>query len=90
MRSIPGRNGVPLIYLCIPTNVQEKAVYNDFIYEYIDKAPLVGQALTTDAAEVHTSIFRFNSGNTVVEANMVAHAAENNGRPECIALMDHY
>ena len=43
LRAIPGRNGVPLSYLCRPTKVQVKAVYNDFIDEYVDKAPLVRQ-----------------------------------------------
>ena len=71
---IPGSNGVPFNYLCIPTNVQAKAVYNDFVNEYVDKAPLDRQAFTTDTAEVHTYIVRFTSGNSVAEANMVSHA----------------
>ena len=62
-------------YLCRPTNLQEKSVYNNFIDEYIDKATLVGQAFMNDAEEVHTYIFRFTSGNTVAEAKIVAHAA---------------
>ena len=89
MRAIKVRNGVPLSYLCRPTNVQSKTVYDSFIYEYVDKAPLVGQAFTTDAAEVHTYIVRFTSGNTVTEAKMVAHTAENNIRLDFIALKDH-
>ena len=65
LREIIRRNVVPLSYLCRPTNMQAKAVYKDFIDEYIDKAPLVGQAFTTDAAEVHTYIVRFASENMV-------------------------
>ena len=55
--------------------MQVKAVYNDSIDEYVDKAPIVGQAFTTDATEVHTYIVRFTSGNTVAEAKMVTHMA---------------
>ena len=43
LRAVLGRNVVPLSYLCIPANMQVKSVYNDFIDEYVDKAPLVGQ-----------------------------------------------
>ena len=75
MRAIPGRNEAPLSYICRPTNVQAKTVYDDFIDEYAEKATLVGHAFTTDAAEVHTYIVNSTSGNTVTEANMVDHAA---------------
>ena len=44
----------------------------------------------TDAEEVHTFIFRSTSGNALSEENMVAHAAENNGCIEIMALKDHY
>ena len=74
MRGILVRNEVPLSYLCRPTNVQAKTVYENSIDEYVDKAPLVVQAFTTDAAEVHTYIVRFISGNKVSEAKMVGHA----------------
>ena len=77
-------------YLCIPTNVQSKAVYKNFIDEYVDKAPLVGHEFTTDAVEVHTYIVRFTSGNTVAEAKLVSHAAENNGCLGFIVIKDHY
>ena len=90
MREIPVRDVVPLIYICRPTNLQDKYVYNDFIDEYINKVPLVRQAFTADAAEVHTYIFRFTPGNMVAEAKMVAHAAENNCHIEFMALKYYY
>ena len=65
LRSITGRNVIPFSYMCRPTNVQAKSVYNNFINEYVDKVPMVGQAFTTDVAEVHTYIVRFTSGNAV-------------------------
>ena len=77
-------------YLCRPTNVQTRTVYDYFIDEYLEKSPLVGQAFTTDAAEVHAYIVRFTSGNTVSEVKMVAHATENNCRLEFMALKYHY
>ena len=58
-------NRVPLSYLCRSTNVQAKYVYDYFIDECVDKAPLVGEGLTTDTAEVHTYIVILTSGNTV-------------------------
>ena len=90
LREITGRNGVPFSYLCITTNVQEKDFYNYFIDEYVDKAPLVGQALTTNTATLHTYIVMFTSGNAVTEANLVAHAAKNNGRFDFMALKYSY
>ena len=77
-------------YLCRPTNVQAKSVYDNFIDEYVYKGQLVGQAFTTDAAVVCTYIVRFASGNTVAEAKMVSHAAESNGCLDFNAIKDHY
>ena len=70
--------------------MQAKAICYNFIYEYVDKAPLVGHSFATDAEEVHTYIVRFTSGNTVTDAKMVAHAAENNVCINFMALKDHY
>ena len=70
--------------------MQTRPVYDYFIDEYLEKFPLVGQAFTTYAAEVHAYIVRFASGNTVAEAKMVAHAEENNCRLEFMALKYHY
>ena len=90
LRETLGRNGLPLSYLCRPPNVKAKSVYNDIIDEYVYKASLVRQAFTTDSAEVHTYISRFTSGNVVAEANMAAHAAEDNDRIDYMAFKYHY
>ena len=90
LRAIPGRGGVPLSYVIRPNNVIPHATYNDFIDEYVDKAPLAGQAFATDAAEVHTYIVKFTSGNAIAEAKLLAHADANNGRLDFTALKDHY
>ena len=70
--------------------MQAKDVYNNLIDEYVDKAALVGQAFTTDASEVYNYIVRFTSVNTAAEAKIFAHAAENNGRVDLMALKDIY
>ena len=62
----------------------------DFIDEYLDKAPLTGQVYLTNAAEVHTYIIKFTSGNTVAEAKMVQNAQKNDGILDSIALKNHY
>ena len=54
--------------------MEAKAVYNNFIDEYVYKAPLFVYAFTTDADEVHIYIIRFTSANAIAQANMVAHA----------------
>ena len=77
-------------YLCRRTNVQAKYIYDKFIDEYVEKAALVGQAFTTEAADVHTYIFRFASGNVVVDTNMISHAAEINCLLDFMSLIDHY
>ena len=45
--------------------MQSKTVYEDFIDKYVDKAPMVEQALTTYGMEEYTQIVRFISVNTV-------------------------
>ena len=80
LRAIPGRTGIPLSYIIRHENVTPRNTYSDFIDEYVDRAPLTGQAYTTDAAEVHTYIVKFTSGNAVAEAKMVASAHRNDGR----------
>ena len=55
LRAIPGRNGIPLSYICRPVStIVPTTGYRNFIDEYLDKAPLTGQAYFTGAAEVHT------------------------------------
>ena len=43
-----------------------------------------------DAAEVHTYIVKFTSGNAVAEAKMVQNAQNNDGSLDFIALKNHY
>ena len=92
LRSIPGRNGVPLSYICreedAPAVTYDHNI--DFIDNYVLMAPITGDAFTIDAAEVHTYITRFMAGNTVAETKMLPHVNEANGRKDFIALKEHF
>ena len=91
LRAIPGRNGVPLSYVC---RDDDEAAYHDpeldFIENYILQAPVWGAAFKIDAAEVHTYLVNFTSGNSVAEVKMLPHTHENNGRLDFKALREHY
>ena len=91
LKAIPGRNGVPLSYVC---RENEQALPHDpnidYLDNYINQAPLHGDAYTIDAAEVHTYLINFMSNNPTAEVKMLPHAAENNGRLDYRALVEHY
>ena len=75
LHTILGRNLTPLSYICRPVStIVPTTGYGDFIDEYVDKAPLTGQAYLTDAAEVHTYIIKFTSVNPVTDAKMLQNA----------------
>ena len=85
--AIMGRNGIPLSYICKPVStIVLTTGYGGFIDEYVDKAPLTVQAYLTDAAEVHTYIIKFTSGNPVVESKMLQNSQKNKGR--CMVDVD--
>ena len=91
LRSIPGRNGVPLSYIC--REFDKPMDYNpavDFIENYVTQAPLYGEAYAIDAAEVHTYLVNYMSGNTTAEVNLLPHVNANDGRRDFKSLKDHY
>ena len=89
--SIPGRNGVPLSYICREYDRPEPSNSNiNFIENYIMQAPLHGPAFEVDALEVHTYLTNFMAGNDVAEVKMLPYAQYNNGRLDFKALQDHY
>lgn len=91
LRAIPGRNGVPLSYVC--REFDEPAPNDpdiDFIENYVQQAPVWGEAFNRDAAEVHTFLVNFTSGNNVAEVKMLPHAHLRNGRLDFKALKAHY
>ena len=90
MRSIPGRNGVPLSYVCRPDNVIIQPNYADFLDEYINKAPLHDSAFMSDTIEVHIYLNKFVSDNDVAKSKLQALTTFNNGCRDFLALRDHY
>ena len=55
LRAIQGRNIISLSCIWMIASAIVLAMgYGDFIDEYVDKAPLTGQAYFTDDAKVHT------------------------------------
>ena len=91
LSAIPGRNGIPLSYIYRPVStIVPTTGYGDCIDEYVDKSTLTGPAYLTNAAEVHTYIIKFTSGNSVAESKMVHNSQKNDGRLDFIALKNHY
>ena len=91
LRTIPGRNGVPLSYICREN--EEGLPYNpmlDFLDNYVVRAPLLGEAFRIDANEVHTYLTNFMAGNETAESKMLPNANENNGRKDFLSLKEHY
>ena len=53
-------------------------------------APLTGETYVIDSAQVHTFIVNFVSGNETAKAKIQYYAAQNDGRVDYQALVDHY
>jgi len=90
LRVIPGRDGVPLKYVCRTNDLPDPKPCPDFLDEYVAMAPLHGEAFTVDAAEVHTYIVNFIAGNQTAEAKIQMFQALNNGRLDFNGLKDHF
>jgi hypothetical protein len=90
LRTIPGRDGIPLRYICWENEAPDPTPNADFLDDYVNMAPLNGEAFTIDAADVHTYLVNFVAGNETAEAKMQAYEGQNNGRLNYIALKDHY
>jgi hypothetical protein len=90
LRLIPGRDGVPLKYICREQEAPDPTPNDDFLDDYVAMAPLAGEAFTIDAATVHTLLTSFIAGNATAENKIQAHAAELNGRIDFISLKQHY
>ena len=90
LRTIPGRDGVPLDYIIRANVAPIRGPNADMLTEYVNQAPLNGPAFQTDAAEVHTYLAKFIAGNSVAEAKVQANIDQKNGRIDFISLRDHY
>ena len=91
LRTIPGRDGVPLSYVIRDKEESDPTPHEDFMDEYVSMAPVnYGEAFTRDAAEVHTLIVKFITGNETAEMKIKVHESLRNGRMDWIALKEHY
>ncbi|KAI2503244.1 hypothetical protein MHU86_11181 [Fragilaria crotonensis] len=90
LRAIPGRDGVPLKYICREHGgpvVEENA---DFLDDYVAMAPLDGDAYAIDTVQVHTFLVNFVAGNDTAEAKIQGLAKPNDGREAFKRLVEHY
>ena len=90
LRSIPGRNGIPLSYVVRrddnPTAIPDVTLLD----EYINGADLTNEAFKVDAAEVHTYIVNFIAGNQRAEAKILPISEDRNGREDYKLLSELY
>ena len=91
LRLLPGRDGVPLNYVCRESDERNPTPNVDFIDDYVMMAPIHhGEAYTIDAAEVHTLIVKFITGNETAEMKIKSLETKRNGRLDWEALKEHY
>ena len=89
LRTIPGRNGVPLKYV-IREDSQPRTVNTDFLDDYVQNAPLVDEAFSIDSAVVHTFLVSFVSQNEQADGIIKIYESEINGRKDWQPLTQHY
>ena len=90
LRTMPGRDGVPLKYIVRMNTAAVPTVHEDFLETYINMAPLHGEAFVMDNAKVLVLLKKLIVGNTEAEATLQAINVEGNGREAFIALLTHY
>ena len=90
LRAIPGRSGIPLLYVIRENDQSILDVNADMLQDYINRAPLTGDVFQSDASVVHTYIVKFISGNATAEAKILSHTATRNGRLDFNSLSEHF
>ena len=68
LRSIPGRNGIPLSYVIRSSPLPDLTLNKDFMDDYVAMADLTGAALEVDRTEVHMYLVKFINGNNTAES----------------------
>ncbi|CAJ1939808.1 unnamed protein product [Cylindrotheca closterium] len=89
LRTIPGRDGVPLSYIVRMNDTGMLTLHEDFLEIYINMAPHVGEAYVMDNAKVLVLLSKFIVGNTKAEATLQAINIAGNGREAFNALRTH-
>lgn len=70
LRTLPGRNGVPLSYIVRDNDDPDPISRSSFLDEYVAMSPLQGPAYIEDAGVVHTLLASLISGNDTATAIM--------------------
>lgn len=81
---------MPLQYICRENKKAVRTPQPNLLDEYTKQAPLKREASTINAAEVHTYLVNFTSGNQVAESRMQVHQAQRYSRLDFIALKEYY
>ena len=90
LRSIPGRDGVPLAYIIRTQDAPDPTPRPDFLDEYVAMAELAGESFVSDANEVHTYIIKFIAGNANAESKLQPYLDQANGRLDFQTLVSHF
>jgi hypothetical protein len=84
LRSIPGQD------VCRDDELADPTPNTDFLDNYVNMAPLEGEAFAIDSTDVRTYIVNFVAGNETAEAKLQAHEGHNDGQLDFIAFRGHY
>ena len=91
IRTMPGRDGEPLKYICRDKDEADPTMNEDFLDDYVAMAPLTGESYhTIDSVQVHTFLVNFVSGNDIAEAKIQGLTRPNDGREAFKHLVEHY
>jgi hypothetical protein len=88
--AILGRDGIPLKYICCEKDEPGMTTNEDFLDDYIDRAPLEGDSYAIDSVQVHTFLVNFVSGNDTAEAKIQGLQRPNDCREAFKRLIEHY
>ena len=91
LRSIPGRDGIPLKYICREKDGADVATeHEDFLDDYVASASLEGNSYAINTVQVHTFLLNFVTGNNTAEAKIQGLSRPNDGREAFKRLVEHY
>lgn len=90
LRQIPGRNGVPLSYVIRENEQPNPMQTGDFLEDYVNNAPLHGEAYLMDRNQVATYLQSFIVDNLDAESKIQTLVDKSDGRIMFMALHENY
>lgn len=90
IRTIPGRDGVPLKYVCRDKDEPDFMHNDDFLDDYVAMAPLEGDSFAIDTVQVHTFLVNVVAGNNTAEAKIQGLLRLNDWREAFKRLVEHH